>query len=138
MPESPDPLAVAAEAARRWLDALPERPVRPEAGARAMLDAFAAPLPDDGTDPGEVIRDLVARAEPGLMASGSGRFLGWVIGAATPVAVAADWLVSAWDQNCAMAEPFPATTMIEQVAAGWILELLDLPRGASVGFVTGG
>ncbi|HMN98552.1 MAG TPA: pyridoxal-dependent decarboxylase [Miltoncostaeaceae bacterium] len=124
--------------ARRWLDELPERPVRPETGARAMLDAFAAPLPDAGADPADVVRELVARAEPGLMASGSGRFLGWVIGGTLPVAVAADWLVSAWDQNCAMSEPFPATTMIEQVAAGWILELLDLPRGASVGFVTGG
>ncbi len=46
--------------------------------------------------------------------------------------------MSAWDQNSAMAEPFPATTMIEQVVAGWVLELLDLPREASVGFVTGG
>ncbi|HTI34032.1 MAG TPA: pyridoxal-dependent decarboxylase [Miltoncostaea sp.] len=138
MPDGPDPLVIAAEAARRWLDELPERPVRPEAGARAMLDAFAAPLPDDGADPADVVRDLVTRAEPGLMASGSGRFLGWVIGGAMPVTVAADWLVSAWDQNCAMSEPFPATTMIEQVAAGWVLELLDLPRGASVGFVTGG
>ena len=55
-----------------------------------------------------------------------------------PAAIAADWLVSAWDQNSAMAEPFPATTMIEQVVAGWVLELLDLPREASVGFVTGG
>ena len=138
MPDGPDPLQIAADAARRWLDALPERAVRPEAGARAMLDAFAGPLPDAGADPADVVRDLVARAEPGLMASGSGRFLGWVIGGALPVAVAADWLVSAWDQNCAMSEPFPATTMIEQVAAGWILELLDLPRAASVGFVTGG
>ena len=138
MPESPDPLPIAAAAAQRWLDGLQARPVRPEAGARAMLDAFAEPLPDAGADPAEVVRDLVARAEPGLMASGSGRFLGWVIGGAMPVTVAADWLVSAWDQNCAMSEPFPATTMIEQVTAGWILELLDLPRGASVGFVTGG
>ena len=72
------------------------------------------------------------------MASGSGRFLGWVIGGTLPAAIAADWLVSAWDQNCGMSEPFPATSMIEQVAAGWILDLLDLPRAASVGFVTGG
>ena len=138
MADGPDPLQIAAAPPAAGWTALPERPVRPEAGARAMLDAFAVPLPDAGADPADVVRDLVARAEPGLMASGSGRFLGWVIGGALPVAVAADWLVSAWDQNCAMSEPFPATTMIEQVAAGWILELLDLPRAASVGFVTGG
>jgi glutamate/tyrosine decarboxylase-like PLP-dependent enzyme len=138
MPDGPDPLQIAADAARRWLDGLPERPVRPEAGARAMLAAFDGPLPEDGDDPADVVRDLAERAEPGLMANGSGRFLGWVIGGALPVAIAADWLVSAWDQNCAMSEPFPATTMIEQVAAGWVLDVLDLPRDASVGFVTGG
>ena len=103
-----------------------------------MLAAFSEPLPEEGMDPAAVVRDLAERAEPGLMASGSGRFLGWVIGGALPAAIAADWLVSAWDQNSAMSEPFPATTMIEQVVAGWVLDLLDLPRGASVGFVTGG
>jgi glutamate/tyrosine decarboxylase-like PLP-dependent enzyme len=133
-----DALLAAAEAARAWLDGLPERPVRPEATAREMLAAFSEPLPDDGADPAAVVRDLAERAEPGLMATGSGRFHGWVIGGALPVAIAADWLVSAWDQNSAMAEPFPATTMIEQVVAGWVLDLLDLPRDASVGFVTGG
>jgi len=131
-------LAAAADAARDWLDSLPGRPVRPEADARAMLAAFDEPLPEEGTDPATVVRDLAARAEPGLMASGSGRFHGWVIGGALPAAIAADWLVSAWDQNSAMSEPFPATTMIEQVAAGWVLDLLDLPGTASVGFVTGG
>ena len=67
-------------------------------------------------DPAEVVRDLAARAEPGLLASGSPRFFAWVIGGALPAAIAADWLVSAWDQNTGMAEPIPATTMLEQVS----------------------
>jgi glutamate/tyrosine decarboxylase-like PLP-dependent enzyme len=131
-------LAAAAGAARGWLESLPDRPVRPEADARAMLAAFDEPLPEEGLDPAAVVRELAERAEPGLMASGSGRFHGWVIGGALPAAIAADWLVSAWDQNSAMSEPFPATTMIEQVVAGWVLDLLALPESASVGFVTGG
>jgi len=131
-------LAAAAQAARAWLDGVDRRPVPPRQDARAMLAAFDGPLPEAGTDAADVVRDLAERAGPGLMATGSGRFHGWVIGGALPAPVAADWLVSAWDQNCAMAGPFPATTMIEQVAAGWVLDLLDLPRTASVGFVTGG
>src|SRR5262245_22262070 len=31
----------------------------------------------------------------------------------------------------------PALGVIEDVVAGWLLELLDLPRNAGVGFVTG-
>jgi glutamate/tyrosine decarboxylase-like PLP-dependent enzyme len=137
-PGHDEALLAAADAARAWLDSLPGRPVRPDATARDMLAAFSEPLPEDGMDPAAVVRDLAERAGPGLMASGSGRFHGWVIGGALPAAIGADWLVSAWDQNSAMSEPFPATTMIEQVVAGWVLDLLDLPRGASVGFVTGG
>lgn len=131
-------LTSAAQAALSWLDGLDRRPVAPRADARAMLAAFDQPLPERGTDAAEVVRDLAERAEPGLMATGSGRFHGWVIGGALPAGIAADWLVSAWDQNSAMAAPFPATTMIEQVAGGWVLDLLDLPPAASVGFVTGG
>ena len=131
-------LLAASDAARAWLDSLPGRPVRAEATAREMLAAFSEPLPEEGMDPADVVRDLAARAEPGLLASGSPRFFAWVIGGALPAAIAADWLVSAWDQNTGMAEPIPATTMLEQVTAGWILDLLDLPREASVGFVTGG
>ena len=71
------------------------------------------------------------------MATGSGRFFGWVIGGALPASIAADWLVSAWDQNAGMAGPAPAVAMIEQVASRWVLELLGLPTSCSVGFVTG-
>ncbi|WP_217914630.1 pyridoxal phosphate-dependent decarboxylase family protein [Miltoncostaea marina] len=131
-------LAAAAGAALEWLDGLDRRPVGPAVDAAGMLAAVAGPLPERGDGAVVVVRELAALAPPGLMATGSGRFHGWVIGGALPVAIAADWLVSAWDQNSAMAEPFPATTMIEQVAGDWVLELLDLPRSASVGFVTGG
>ena len=90
-------LLAASEAARAWLDSVPGRPVRAEATAREMLAAFSEPLPEEGMDPAEVVRDLAERAEPGLLASGSGRFFGWVIGGALPAAIAADWLVSAWE-----------------------------------------
>jgi glutamate/tyrosine decarboxylase-like PLP-dependent enzyme len=47
------------------------------------------------------------------------------------------WLVSAWGQNTGYHSPTPATAAIEAVAERWLLEVLDLPRGSSVGFSTG-
>lgn len=38
---------------------------------------------------------------------------------------------------CGMYSASPAVAVAEEVAAGWVLELLGLPRRASVGFVTG-
>ena len=68
-----------------------------------------------------------AHVEPALMAMPSGRFFGWVIGGTLPAALAADWLVSAWDQNTGMRFATPGTAATEEVAAAWLLDLLGLP-----------
>jgi glutamate/tyrosine decarboxylase-like PLP-dependent enzyme len=127
----------AAVHARSWLASVPDRPVPPTSSADELHTRFAAPLPDGPTDPAEVIDLLASLAEPGLMAMPSGRFFGWVIGGTLPAALAADWLVSAWDQNTGMRYATPATAAVEEAASGWLLDLLDLPRGSDVGFATG-
>lgn len=137
-PDWSGPLEAAHHAALRWLESLEKRPVRPEVGMEEMAARFDAPLPEGPMDPIRVIEELAATAEPGLMAMNSPRFHGWVIGGATPAGVAADWLVAAWDQNTAMADPTPAVAAIENLAARWVLELTGLPARAGVGFVTGG
>jgi len=60
-----------------------------------------------------------------------------VVGGSLPVTVAADWLTSAWDQNAVLYTLSPAAAVAEEVVAGWLLELFDLPRDSSVGFTTG-
>ena len=49
----------------------------------------------------------------------------------------ADWLTSAWDQNAGLHVMSPAAAAAEETVAGWAKELLGLPAGAGVGFVTG-
>lgn len=130
------PLERAHKLALEWLDDVPTRPVPPRKKPE-QLD-FTGPLQSGPTDPIAVIDELAAKAEPGLMASPSGRFFGWVIGGTLPAALAADWLVSAWDQNAGMHSAAPAAAAIEHQAAGWLLDILGLPATAEVGFVTGG
>jgi glutamate/tyrosine decarboxylase-like PLP-dependent enzyme len=124
--------------AKAWLDSMPERRVAPLHNADEIRSDLGGPLPDDPTDPADVIDLLAAGAEPGLMAMPAGRFFGWVIGGALPAALAADWLTSAWDQNSGMRFATPGTVAAEEAASTWILDLLGLPTDADVGFVTGG
>ena len=123
--------------AQEWLDSVEVRPIRPELDAEAILARLVPNLPDEGLDPERVIDELAEAAGPGLMAMGSSRFYGFVIGGAYPAALAADWLVSAWDQNTGSRQPTPATAAVEEVAAHWLLKLFGLPGDSGVGFVTG-
>ncbi|PYI66679.1 aspartate aminotransferase family protein [Arthrobacter livingstonensis] len=123
--------------ASAWLESLPSRPVGPKVDADALLAKFSAPLQERPLDAASVVDELARLADPGLMAMPSGRFFGWVIGGTLPAAMAADWLVSAWDQNAAMRYATPATAAAEEAAGSWLLDLLGLPAGADVGFTTG-
>jgi glutamate/tyrosine decarboxylase-like PLP-dependent enzyme len=130
-------LARAFEHVRLWLSSIDDRPIGPRATASQLLDGLGGPLPERGMDPADVVDELATRADPGLMAIASGRFFGWVMGGTLPAGLAADWMVSGWDQNAGMRYATPAVAAIEEAAARWLLELLQLPSGADVGFVTG-
>ncbi len=130
-------LSRAAGHAARWLDSLPTRPVPPRASVAEVTALLGTSLPDGPTPAGEVIDLLASGCEPGLTAMPSGRFYGMVIGGTHPAALAADWLVSAWDQNAGLRLVTPAHSAVEDITSGWLLDVLGLPAGSGVGFVTG-
>jgi len=98
---------------------------------------LALPLGDAGLDATVVVDDLVRGVEGGIIGSAGPRFFGWVIGGSLPAALAADWLTSAWDQNAGMYACAPAAAIVEEVAGGWLKDLLGLPAAASFALVTG-
>src|SRR6059036_3454785 len=120
-------LGRAHDLARAFLEGVPERFVGPRATPTSLRAALGGALPDLGADPADAIDALAGGAEPGLVASAGPRYFGFVIGGSLPVAVAADWLTSAWDQNAGGYTPAPALSVAEEVAAGWVRELLGLP-----------
>ncbi|MFJ7589333.1 pyridoxal phosphate-dependent decarboxylase family protein [Streptomyces sp. NPDC097617] len=121
----------------RWLASLSDRPVPARASVDEIVRALGAELPDAPSPPADVVDLLATACEPGLTAFPSGRFYGFVVGGTEPAALAADWLVSAWDQNCVMRAVSPAYTAAEEIAGAWLLDLLGLPPDSAVGFTTG-
>lgn len=131
-------LAQAHALAAEFLGRLPERHVGARATREELMKALDAPLSERGEPAPEVLDLLAAQAERGALASAGPRYFGFVIGGSLPVALATDWLVSAWDQNPGIYATSPLTSVVEDVARAWVLELLDLPRESGLGFVTGG
>jgi glutamate/tyrosine decarboxylase-like PLP-dependent enzyme len=131
------PLRRATELAIEYLEGLPDRPVRTLTSYEAAHAALGGPLPEAGEDPVTVVERLAAAAAPATVASAGPRYFGFVTGGSLPAALAADWLVSAWDQNGFSRTSSPAAAAIDAVAERWMLEALGLPAYAGVGFTTG-
>jgi len=132
-----EPLEIASSLAVFYLDQLDRLPVAPTASADELRSRLAKPLNDHGTPATQVIAELAADVEGGIMASAGGRFFGWVIGGVLPAALAADWLTSTWDQNAASYTAGPAAAIVEEVAGAWLKKILGLPVGAGFALVTG-
>ncbi|GAB3935659.1 pyridoxal-dependent decarboxylase [Kribbella albertanoniae] len=137
-PDWEGPLGEAYARAMTYLEGLPERPVGAWATADELRAKLGGRLPEVPVDPVQTISQLADAVEGGLVATGSARFFGFVIGGATPASLAADWLATVWDQNAGLYAAAPAAAVVEEIAAGWLVELFGLPAQTSVGFVTGG
>ncbi len=132
-----DLLTDASARAIRYLETLDSRSVAPQPSDVARLRGFDEPLPMHPTDPTEALRLLDEIGSPATTAMAGRRFFGFVIGGSLPIALAANWLAGAWDQNTGLHRPSPGTAYIEQVALRWLLDILGLPYESGGAFVTG-
>ena len=127
----------AASHAHAYLSTIRGRPVHATLSADQLRSRLGGPLPAHGLDPMQLIDRLADAGREGTVASQGPRYFGFVTGGSLPAAIAADWLVSAWDQNAQMFVMSPIAAVVEQIVADWLKELFGLPATWSVGFVTG-
>jgi glutamate/tyrosine decarboxylase-like PLP-dependent enzyme len=132
-----DALTRAAAYARSYLSSRSQRPVWPTTTLADLRAALGGALATEPHDPTAVIDALAAAVDPGTVATTGPRYFGFVTGGALPATVAAEWLTSVWDQNVGLFVMSPAGAVVEEIAGAWLIDLLGLPAGASVGFVTG-
>ena len=91
-------LETAFDQALEYLEGLNKRSVAARVDAATLRGRLHRVLTEDGVAPEEVISELVADVEGGLVGSSGGRFFACVMGGSLPAALAADWLTSTWDQ----------------------------------------
>jgi glutamate/tyrosine decarboxylase-like PLP-dependent enzyme len=127
----------AARDAMDYLEDEDKRSVAPSAQAIAALSALRGPLPPGPTSAETVLHLLDTYGSPATVAKTSGRNFGFVNGGCLPAALAASWLVSAWDQNASFFVQSPTAIVLEEVALEWVRDLLGLPAGTGGAVVTG-
>jgi glutamate/tyrosine decarboxylase-like PLP-dependent enzyme len=117
--------------ATAFLAGLADRPAAVRAAERSLRS-----LPPHGEGGQAALAEFLRTYAAELSGSAGARYFGYVLGGATPAAVAGDWLVSAFDQNLA-ATGDSVATHVERETLAMLQELLGLPADFTGSFVTG-
>src|SRR5262245_54010105 len=126
----PDLLAATLEAAQKALAGLDTRPVAPK-----VPEVSKSPLPVNGIVAAGALARFEERWAPWFSGSAGPRYFGFVVGGATPAAVAGDWLTSTYDQNAGAGGD--TATELEHETLGWLAEVLGLGAEHHGAFVSG-
>ena len=132
-----DLLRDTAHRAAAYLSTLGTSPVFPSSAAVSRLKDLGGTLPDASLAPEKVLELLDEIGSPATVASAGGRYFGFVVGGTNPVALAANWLAGAWDQNAMSSVSSPVAAKVEEIVIPWLLELLHLPGDCAAALVTG-
>ena len=120
-----------------YLDNANDRNVYPSKQAIENLNKFEEELPNESSDPQDILQQLHEYGSPATTSQIAGRYFGFVNGGIIPTALATRWLADCWDQNSALNIMSPITSKLEEVTEAWIKDLLGLPKHVVAGFVSG-
>jgi glutamate/tyrosine decarboxylase-like PLP-dependent enzyme len=101
-------------------------------------DLFAEDVPEDGCSFPDLVQETRAKIFPNTMAIGSRRYFGMMNPAPVPIAILADALASAMNQNVASWRHAPAGTALEKRVIRWLCDLFGLPETSFGTFIDGG
>ena len=104
---------------------------------RATLGADS-PLPEQGTDPAELVRHATELLVEHSLFNGHPRFFGYITAGAAPIGMLGDLLASAVNPNLGGWSLSPMASEVEDQAVRWIADLVGFPPGGDGILVSGG
>jgi aromatic-L-amino-acid/L-tryptophan decarboxylase len=101
-------------------------------------EMFEEAVPENGAPLADVLQECRTQVFPNTMAIGSRRYFGMMNPAPLPVAVFAEALASAMNQNVASWRHAPSGTAIEKRVIRWLCDLFGLPETSFGTLASGG
>jgi glutamate/tyrosine decarboxylase-like PLP-dependent enzyme len=117
-----------------------ERPVTPGEMPPLVQELLGAdrPLPEEGTDPGVLLKETTDLLIDHSLFNGHPRFFGYITSSPAPIGILGDFLASAINPNVGAWLLAPMATEIERQSVSWIAELLGYPTDCGGLLVSGG
>jgi glutamate/tyrosine decarboxylase-like PLP-dependent enzyme len=95
-------------------------------------------LPEEGTDPGQLLADVAKMLINHSLFNGHPRFWGYITSSAAPIGMLADLLAAAINPNVGAWSLSPVASEIEHQSIRWIAEMVGYPTDCGGVLVTGG
>ncbi|MCH7572974.1 MAG: aspartate aminotransferase family protein, partial [Planctomycetes bacterium] len=122
-----------------FMASTPKRPVNYDESPsqiRALLPE--GPIPNKGTAPDELMREVAPLLFDHSLLNGHPRFLAYITSSPAPIGVLADMLSASVNPNVGGWQLSPMASEIEKQCVTWIAELIGFPKDAGGLFVSGG
>ncbi|MBX6768664.1 MAG: aspartate aminotransferase family protein, partial [Actinomadura rubrobrunea] len=119
-------LRMVTDAAGPYLESLASRPVH-DGDADALIDELEGPLPERGEGAQVAVERLLRVGTQAATHSSGPRFFHFVVGGATPAAMAGDWITSLLDQVAGLWLASPLASRLETTVLEWLKDLFGLP-----------
>ncbi len=122
------------------LESVPLGPVNRDESPSAVRAALGltGPLPESGTDPGELLEQTAQLLFAHSLFNGHPRFFGYITAPPAPIGILGDFLAAAVNPNVGAWTLSPAATEIESQTVRWIAELIGYPANCGGLLVSGG
>jgi aromatic-L-amino-acid/L-tryptophan decarboxylase len=123
-----------------FLASIREQPVTPAESPDEVREVLAAarPLPEEGKNPGALLRDAADLLFSHSLFNGHPRFYGYITSSAAPIGILGDLLAAAVNANVGAWKLAPMATEMEVQVIRWLAEFIGYPTDCGGLLLSGG
>ena len=122
-----------------FYESLPERKLTRAAGLDEVRELLStSELPEQGSDAGELVRQVAPLLFDNSLHNGHPRFFGYITSSAAPLGALADLLAAAVNANLGKWDLAPIGSEIESQVVRWLADLIGFEKDGSGIMVSGG